>query len=139
MNKLNNIAVTTALLTLANWSIVMMPTWAAPTPTSSPTQNPGIIAPTGNSVVAKYECRSIGPSTGEIMLRANNKYDVNGKTGRYQQSPVGYRFLTGPLKRQSIVRQKGNTYLVSTRDEARAAELAASDGASICTGGVIYY
>jgi hypothetical protein len=133
MNKLSNIVATTALLTLANLSIIMMPTLAAPT------QNPGIIAPTGNSVVAKYECRSIGPSTGEIMLRANNKYDVNGKTGRYQQSPVGYRFLTGPLKRQSIVRQQGNTYLVSTRDEARAAELAASDGASICTGGVIYY
>jgi hypothetical protein len=138
MNKLINISVTAALLTFVNLPIAAKPAPAIPSPT--PSQSPaGIVAPTGESVVAQYECRSRGPSTGQIILRANNKYDVKQQTGKYQQSQVGYRFLTGPLKGQSIVRKKGNTYLVSTRNEARADRLAAVDAALFCTGGVIYY
>jgi hypothetical protein len=133
MNKIFDVFVITSLIVIANSAAMATP------PSATPTTNPGIIAPTGRSIVAQYECRSRGPSTGQIVLRANNKYDAKQQIGRYQQSKVGYRFFTGPLKGQSIVRQQGNTYLVSTKSEARAAELAAADGALFCTGGVIYY
>ena len=129
MNKIFDVITITLLIVIANSSAIF----------AAPSRNPGIVAPTGNSPVAQYECRSRGPSTGQIVLRANNKYDVKHKTGKYQQSEFGYRFLTGPLKRQSIIRQMGNTYLVNTKNEARAAKLAAADGALFCTGGVIYY
>ncbi len=135
MNKIFDVFAITLLIVIANSAAMATPPTVAPKPTT----NQGIIAPTGGSVVAKYECRSRGPSTGPIVLRANNKYDAKQKTGRYRQSKVGYRFRTGPLQGQSIVRQQGNTYLVDTKNEARAAELAAADGAAICTGGVIYY
>jgi hypothetical protein len=135
MNRIFDVFITTLLIVIANSAAMATP----PSATPAPTTNPGIIAPTGRSIVAQYECRSRGPSTGPIVLRANNKYDAKQKIGRYQQSKVGYRFFTGPLKGQSIVRQQGNTYLVSTKSEARAAELAAADGALFCTGGVIYY
>ena len=60
-------------------------------------------------------------------------------TTRYSTFRLGYRLIGGSLRGQSIVRQQSSIYLVSTRDEAKAAELAAVDRALICTGGEIRY
>lgn len=139
MNKLIHVFTTTLLLTLANLMVV---TSRSPADTHRHTilgQTQGIVALKGRDLIAKFECRSRGPSTGEISLRANGKYNIKQLTGKYLSTPVGYRFINSSLRGQSIVRQQGNTYLVSTKDEARAAELAAADGALFCTGGEINY
>lgn len=138
MNRIVKFCAATLLLAVAP-VVAPIPSSAELKPTGIRSQNQGIVAPQGKEIVARYECRSRGPSTGEIVLRANGKYNVKNRQGKYQPSRRGYRFLTGALKGQSIVRQEGNIYLVSTKDEARAAELAAADGALLCTGGEIKY
>jgi hypothetical protein len=128
MNKLFDVLIITLSIVIANSVAMAMP---------SPSANPGLIAPSGGAIVARYECRSRGLNTGPIILRANNKYDAKQQTGRYQTSKVGYRFLTGPFQGQSIVHQNSNTYFVNTKIEAKAAEAATYDAAAVCTGGVI--
>jgi hypothetical protein len=135
MNKIFDVITITLLIVMANSSVMAAPQSATP----SPSPNLGRTTPTGSLIVAKYECRSRGPSSGEIVLRANKKYEVKQQTGKYQPSQLGYRFLTGPLQGQSIVIAKDNIYLVNTKNEARAAELAAADAALFCTGGMIHY
>lgn len=130
MNKIFDVFVITLLIVIANSSAMAGQT---------PANNPGITTPQGKSIVAKYECRSRGVNTGPILLRANRNYEVKQQPGKYQKSPLGYRFLTGTLKGQSIVIQNNNIYLVNTKSEAKAAEAAAVDGALFCTGGMIYY
>jgi hypothetical protein len=129
MNKIFDVITITLLIVMANSSVMAAPQSATPSP------SPNL----GRSIVAKYECRSRGPSSGEIVLRVNKKYEVKQQTGNYRHSQLGYRFLTGPLQGQSIVIAKDNIYLVNTKDEARAAELAAADAALFCTGSMIHY
>ena len=105
----------------------------------SQSQPQQIVAPKGKDLVAKFDCRSRGPGSGEIALQANGKYTVAKQSGKYAPTPSGYRFSNGKLKGQSIVRQQGNIYLVSTKNAASAAEVAAADGALFCTGGEIKY
>ncbi len=138
MNKIIHVFTTTLLLTFANLMVVTRSP-ADIQKNSPPVQNQGIVAPKGNDLIAKFECRSRRPSIGEILLRANSKYQVKQQIGRYLSTPVGYRFINGLLRGQSIVRQQGNIYLVNTKNEAKAAELAAADGALVCTGGEIKY
>jgi hypothetical protein len=103
----------------------------APESPASPTVKPGTIV---------FECRvplvaNATPSV--IRIETNKKYSVAGATpsgGNYLKAGnTTYRFRTGPLKRQSIVFQSENFILVETKSEARAAELAAADGAQYCT------
>jgi hypothetical protein len=135
MNKIFDVIIITLLIVMANSSAMAAPQSATPAPSS----NLARAIPSGRSVVAKYECRSRGPSSGEIVLRANKKYEVKQQTGKYQRSQLGYRFLTGPLQGQSIVIAKDNIYLVDTKSEAKAAELAAADAALFCTGSMVRY
>ncbi len=140
MNRITHVWATTLLLTLAN---VAVATTNRP-PVASlqhiiATQPQGIVAPKGTEVIAKFDCRARGPSIGEISLQADRHYTLKQQTGKYLATPVGYRFSNGALNGQSIVRQHGNVYLVSTKNEVRAAEVAAADGALVCTGGEIKY
>jgi hypothetical protein len=148
MNKITHVWTTTLLLTLANVAVATtgrVPLAHNITPIVAQSQPQAIVAPKGKELVAKFDCRSRGPSIGEISLQANGKYTVATgnrtaqQVGKYAPTPSGYRFINGKLKGQSIVRQQGNIYLVSTKNAARAAEIAAADGALFCTGGEIKY
>jgi hypothetical protein len=116
---------------------------ATPKQQPTPTRSQGIVAPTGNSLVAEFGCRSRGSNTGSITFTADRQYKLLSGNGRYSTFTnsfgIGYRFLTGPEKNRSIVRQKGGIFLVGTPQEKQAAELAARDAALICTGGEINY
>ncbi len=149
MNRITHVWTTTLLLTLANVAVATtgrVPLASHKTPLAAQPQS--VVAPKGNELIAKFDCRSRGPSIGEIALQADGKYSVTKqvahhtvvqKTGKYSATPAGYRFSNGTLKGQSIVRQQGNIYLVSTKNAAKAAEIAAADGALFCTGGEIKY
>jgi hypothetical protein len=149
MNRITHVWTTTLLLTLANVAVATTsrtPVTSQQTILSAQPQT--IVAPKGKELIAKYDCRSRGPSIGEIALQADRQYTVTKqvghhksaqKTGKYLVTSAGYRFSNGTLKGQSIVRQQGNIYLVSTKNEAKAAEVAAADGALFCTGGEIKY
>lgn len=149
MNRITHVWTTTLLLTLANVAVATtdrLPLARNSTPivarsdrTAQLSQPQAIVAPKGKELIAKFDCRSRGPSIGEISLQANGKYAVAKQTGKYAPTPSGYRFSSGKLKGQSIVRQQGNIYLVSTKNAAKAAEVAAADGALFCTGGEIKY
>jgi hypothetical protein len=141
MNRITHIFTTTLLLTLANLMVATTRSPADIQPKVTTPQQPpqSIVAPKGRELVARFECRSRGSDTGEISLQANGKYQAKQQTGKYLTTPVGYQFTNGALRGQSIVRQAGNIYLVSTKQAARAAEIAAADGALFCTGGEIKY
>jgi hypothetical protein len=84
-----------------------------------------------------FNCLSRGPIT-IVSIRGNQTYMASSNSGTladgaYQVGGAAYRFTSGGLKDKSIVRQQGNFYLVETQAEARAAELATSDGALVCT------
>ena len=139
MDKILHVWTTTLLLTFATLAVATTKSPADTRANVSPLQAQNIVAPRGRDVVAKFECRSRGPSTGEILLKADGQYSANDQMGRYSTFRLGYRLIGGSLRGQSIVRQQSSIYLVSTRDEAKAAELAAVDRALICTGGEIRY
>lgn len=139
MDKILHVWTTTLLLTFATLAVATTKSPADTRANVSPLQAQNIVAPRGRDVVAKFECRSRGPSTGEILLKADGQYSANDQMGRYSIFRLGYRLIGGSLRGQSIVRQQSSIYLVSTRDEAKAAELAAVDRALICTGGEIRY
>jgi hypothetical protein len=139
MDKILHVWTTTLLLTFATLAVATTKSPADTRANVAPLQAQNIVAPRGRDVVAKFECRSRGPSTGEILLKADGQYSANDKMGRYSTFRLGYRLIGGPLRGQSIVRQQSSIYLVSTKDEAKAAELAAVDRALICTGGEIRY
>jgi hypothetical protein len=128
---------------LSMLSVNTLPLMAVPAGQPAPKVTPGIVAPTGNSLVAQFECRTRGLNTGKITFTADRKYKVSNGIGKYSTFTnslgIGYRFLTGPAQKKSIVRQKGGIFLVSTDKEKQAAELAARDAALICTGGEINY
>lgn len=139
MDKILHVWTTTLLLTFATLAVATTKSPADTRANVTPLQAQNIVAPRGRDVVAKFECRSRGPSTGEILLKADGQYSANDQMGRYSTFRLGYRLIGGSLRGQSIVRQQSSIYLVSTRDEAKAAELAAVDRALICTGGEIRY
>jgi hypothetical protein len=148
MNRITHVWTTTLLLTLANVAVATtgrVPLARNSTPIVARPQPQAIVAPKEKDLVAKFDCRSRGPSIGEIALQANGKYTVAighrtaQQIGKYTATLSGYRFSNGKLKGQSIVRQQGNIYLVSTKNAAKAAEVAAADGALFCTGGEIKY
>jgi hypothetical protein len=97
-------------------------------------------AAAGNSKSAKlptFDCLTRG-SRVNVTLKAKQTYSATSTVqkvegGNYQTVGLAYRFKTGGLKGQSIVRQKGGIYLVATKSEARAAELATFDAALSCT------
>jgi hypothetical protein len=113
---------------------------------SSSAQNPTPSSPSERHVnsLPVFECRSRG-TIFNIGLKTRTTYTVqsgqNGTTnplqtlpgGRYTAFRNGFRFKTGELKNQSIVRQRDSIYLVGTANEAKAAEMAAYDGALFCT------
>lgn len=125
---------------------------SSPTPGSSPTSSPsqipssfptpspspGATEPVGGNVITKFECSTRTSSSGEVLLRANGYYTQPDGTGKYQAIPQGYRFLTGSLREQSIVRAKKGFVLVATKDEAKNTSLTSVEGAPMCTGGIIY-
>ena len=108
----------------------------------NPTQNSRT---SGSDTIAKFECRGFSSTIVNITLKKNKTYTVQLRPAQSTNSPEtlagaryvsfrnGFRFQTGKLKNQSIVRQQNNIYLVATKNEARAAEIAAADGASFCT------
>jgi hypothetical protein len=120
-----------------------IPSMAIPPKQPTPKGTEGIVAPTGNSLVSQFECRTRGLNTGQITFTADRKYKVPSGAGNYStftnSSGISYRFLTGPAQKKSIVRQKGGIFLVGTSQEKQSAELAARDLALICTGGEINY
>jgi hypothetical protein len=128
---------------LSVMSVNTIPSMAVPMAQPTPKGSEGIVAPTGNSLVAQFECRSRGVNTGKITFTADRKYKLSNGNGKYttfiNSFGIGYRFLTGPAKNKSIVRQKGGIFLVSTPQENQAAELATRDAALVCTGGEINY
>jgi hypothetical protein len=128
---------------LSVMSVNIIPSMAVPTVPPTPKGTEGIVAPTGNSLVAQFECRTRGINTGKITFTADRKYKVPSGIGKYSTFTnsfgIGYRFLTGPAQKKSIVRQKGGIFLVGNTQEKQAAELAARDAALVCTGGEINY
>ncbi|BAZ11142.1 hypothetical protein NIES4071_29680 [Calothrix sp. NIES-4071] len=96
--------------------------------------------------VTSFECRGFSPTIFKITLNKNKTYTIQSRAvgkkptnisknlvgGKYVSFRKGFRFKTGELKNQSILRQDNNIYLVRTKDEARAAEVAAADGAAFC-------
>jgi hypothetical protein len=137
MNKILYIGATILSIMSAN-----TPLMAVPIGQSTPTIVQGT-APKGNDVVAEFECRSRGVSIGEIVFTADRQYNSSNGAGKYtpftNSFGRGYRLLTGPIQRKSIVRQKGGIFLVATKQEKQAAKLAARDAALICNGGEINY
>lgn len=102
--------------------------------------------PQRRPAVTSFECRGFSPTILKIALNKNKTYTIQSRDvdtkptnisrtltgGRYVSFRNGFRFKTGELKNQSILRQNNNIYLVATSDEARAAEVAAADGAAFC-------
>jgi hypothetical protein len=136
------------LVMLASSAIANSPmpsTEPTTTPTSSPSAAPTAPAETTTPETSRpgtivFECRvplvaNATPSV--ITIEPNKKYSVAGATppgGNYTKvGNTTYRFKSGPLKKQSIVFQSENFILVETKSEAKAAELAAADGAQYCT------
>jgi hypothetical protein len=102
--------------------------------------NTVLAASTGNNKLVKsttFNCLTRG-SRVNVTIKTNQTYSATSTVqkvegGNYQTVGLAYRFKTGGLKGQSIVRQKGGIYLVATKSEARAAELATFDAALSCT------
>jgi hypothetical protein len=83
-----------------------------------------------------FNCVSRGPIT-IVAIKANFSYMATSNNGAlpdgaYKIVGSAYRFTSGGLQDKSIVQQQGKLYLVATKSEAKAAELAASDAAIAC-------
>ncbi len=143
MNRITHVWMTTLLLTLANVAVAntnnQLPPIAPQHTKVLWAKVQEIVAPKGTAAIATYRCRSRGTATGEILLQADARYIVNHRVGRYIPTQLGYRFSDGVLGGRSIVRHQQSIYLVDTKNEDRAARLAAVDRALICEGGEIKY
>ncbi len=102
---------------------------SSPQPTTSPKVTPSL--PTGSNIIGKLQCGSKATATGEISLRANGYYTAKDENGKYQAIDGGYRFLSGALRGQSMVRYRRNTYLVDSKDEAKASALIANNSTDL--------
>ncbi len=83
-----------------------------------------------------FNCRSRGPIT-IVAVRSNQTYGATANSealtdGAYRFGGTAYRFTSGGLQDKSIIWKEGKIYLVDTKAEDRAAELARFDGAAIC-------
>jgi hypothetical protein len=140
-NMKNILYIGTTILSIM--SVNTISSMAVPAKQPIPKGKEGIVAPTGNSLVAQFECRTRGLNTGKIVFTADRQYKVLSGTGNYStftnSSGINYRFLTGPAQKKSIVRQNNGIFLAGTNQEKKAAKLAAIDEALVCTGGEINY
>ena len=98
-------------------------TSSSPSSGSSSSPSSGTSAPVGGNLITKFQCATRNSDLGEILIRANGYYTLSTGTGKYQAIPQGYRFLTGSLREQSIVKSKKGFILVSIKDEAKNASL----------------
>lgn len=83
-----------------------------------------------------FNCLSKGPIT-IVAVRSNQTYGATSNSGSltdgtYRFGGTAYRFTSGGLKDKSIVWKEGKVYLVDTKAENKAAELAKFDGAAVC-------
>jgi hypothetical protein len=83
-----------------------------------------------------FNCLSKGPIT-IVSVRSNQTYGATSNSGSladgtYRFGGTAYRFTSGGLKDKSIFWEQGKVYLVDTKSEAKAAELAKFDGAAVC-------
>ncbi len=89
------------------------------------------------AVLAAFNCQTRGVAT-KVVLKSDRTYKSGDKpfppvSGLYQKVGDAYRFKDGTLKNQSIVQLRNSYYLVATAKEARAASIAATDAALVCT------
>jgi hypothetical protein len=83
-----------------------------------------------------FNCLSKGPIT-IVSVRSNQTYGATSNAGSladgtYKFGGTAYRFTSGGLKDKSLFWEQGKVYLVDTKSEAKAAELAKFDGAVVC-------
>jgi hypothetical protein len=98
---------------------------SSPSSTMSPSPTPS--TPSSGNIINKLQCGNRANATGEIALRGNGYYTAKDENGKYQTISQGYRFLSGALRGQSVVQYKKNTYLIDSKDEAKASALVAND------------
>jgi hypothetical protein len=103
--------------------------------TPNPLKNPG--AKPAAVVLATFNCQGRGTAT-KVALKSDRTYKSGANpfpavSGNYQKLGDAYRFKDGTLKKQSIVQLRSSYYLVPTEKEARAASIAATDAAMVCT------
>jgi hypothetical protein len=106
-------------------------TFRTPNPFKTPAAKPAAVA------LATFSCQSRGAAT-KVVLNSDRTYksgtnSSSAVSGTYQKLGDAYRFKDGPLKKQSIVQLRNSYYLVATEKEARAASIAATDAAMVCT------
>jgi hypothetical protein len=102
-----------------------------PNPLKTPAAKPAAVA------LATFSCQSRGTVI-KVVLRSDRTYKTGANpsaaiSGTYQKLGDAYRFKDGTLKKQSIVQLRSSYYLVATEKEARAASIAATDAAMVCT------
>jgi hypothetical protein len=102
----------------------------------SPRTMPGTKKPLA-STIDTFTCKTRGGSQ-KVVLKSDRTYKVGANpyppvSGSYQKIGDAYRFKDGTLKKQSIVKLRSSYYLVATDKEARAASIAATDAALVCT------
>ena len=102
-----------------------------PNPLKTPGTKPAAV------ILATFSCQSRGAVT-QVVLNSDRTYKSGANpfpavSGTYQKLGDAYRFKDGTLKKQSIVQLRNSYYLVSTEKEARAASIAATDAAAVCT------
>jgi hypothetical protein len=102
---------------------------SSPSSTMSPSPTPS--TPSNGNIINRLQCGSRATATGEIALRGNGYYTAKDENGKYQTIAQGYRFLSGALRGQSVVQYKKNTYLIDSKDEAKASALVANDSSEL--------
>lgn len=106
-------------------------TLGTPNPIKTPGARPAAVA------LATFSCQNRGAVT-KVVLNSDRTYKSGANpfpavSGTYQKLGDAYRFKDGTLKKQSIVQLRNSYYLVATEKEARAASIAATDAAMVCT------
>jgi hypothetical protein len=94
-------------------------------------------SPSVGAVIDTFNCRILGVPT-KVAIRSDHTYKTGTSaypivSGAYQKFGDAYRFKGGSLRNQSIVRLRSSYYLVATTQETRAAAIAATDRALVCT------
>ncbi len=88
------------------------------------------------TVLSSFDCQTRGVVT-KVALKSDRTYktgnDSQPISGSYQKIGDAYRFKDGTLRNRSIVQLRNSYYLVATEKEARAAAIAATDAALVCT------
>jgi hypothetical protein len=121
-------------------SSIPSPSSGTSSPSSGASSSPssGTSVPVGGNLITKFQCATRKSDLGEILIRANGYYTLSTGTGKYQAIPQGYRFLTGSLREQSIIKSKKGFILVSSKDEAKNTSLSMVDELASCDGGTTF-